>query len=242
MTVKKLIELPGMKDEHIPLLEKMGIKSVRDLSEGLKDEEVVKDIVKNLPQIGPKTVAKWKDLLAEGPAEKAEAEPVKEKKKDKKAKKEEPKKEPEAAPKVLPEAVEGHVPKAKPELSDEEVDLMAKRAIISGRRPAFKRQEWHRYAKLGEGWRKPKGRHSKMKRGLKRRSPMADIGFRGPAKVRGYHPSGFREVLVHNIDGLESVDPKVEAVRIGGTVGTRKRLEIQDRADDLGIRILNRMV
>ncbi len=44
------------------------------------------------------------------------------------------------------------------------------------------------------------------------------------------------------MDGLESVDPKVEAVRIGGTVGTRKRLEIQDRADDLGIRVLNRMV
>ena len=60
MTVKKLIELPGMKDEHIPLLEEMGIKSVRDLSEGLMKEEVVKDVVKNLPQIGPKTVAKWK--------------------------------------------------------------------------------------------------------------------------------------------------------------------------------------
>ncbi|NLN71286.1 MAG: 50S ribosomal protein L32e [Thermoplasmatales archaeon] len=239
MTVKKLIELPGMKDEHIPLLEKMGIKSVRDLSEGLENEEVVKDIVKNLPQIGPKTVAKWKDLLAEGPAEKAEAEPVKAKRKDKK---EVLKKEPEAVPKVLPEADEGYVPKAKPELSDEEVDQMAKRAIISGRRPAFKRQEWHRYAKLGEGWRRPKGRHSKMKRGLKRRSPVVDIGYRGPAKVRGYHPSGFREVLIHNIDGLESVDPKVEAIRIGGTVGTRKRIEIQDRADDLGIRILNRMV
>lgn len=239
MTVKKLIELPGMKEEHIPMLEKMGIKSVRDMSKALEKEETVKDLVKNLPQIGPKTVAKWKDILAEGPAETAEAEPAKTaKKKDKAVKKEEPKKEPE----VIPEEDEGYKPKAKPELSDEEVDQLAKRAVISGRRPAFKRQEWHRYSKLGEGWRRPKGIHSKMKRGLKRRGPVVDIGFRGPAKVRGYHPSGFREVLVHNVDGLESVDPKVEAVRIGGTVGTRKRLEIQDRADDLGIRILNRMV
>lgn len=237
MTVKKLIELPGMKEEHIPMLEKMGIKSVRDMSKALEREEAVKDIVKTLPQIGPKTVAKWKEMLASEPAEEAEEKPAKAAKK-----KEEPAKK-KAEPEVIPEEESGvYKPNAKPELSEEEVDQLAKRAVISGRRPAFKRQEWHRYSKLGEGWRRPKGIHSKMKRGLKRRSPVVDIGYRGPAKVRDYHPSGFREVLVHNVDGLESVDPKVEAVRIGGTVGTRKRLEIQERADDLGIRVLNRMV
>ncbi|MBR7123684.1 MAG: 50S ribosomal protein L32e, partial [Candidatus Methanomethylophilaceae archaeon] len=43
-------------------------------------------------------------------------------------------------------------------------------------------------------------------------------------------------------DGLEGVNPKVQAVRIGGTVGVKKRLAIQARADELGIRVLNRMV
>jgi large subunit ribosomal protein L32e len=38
------------------------------------------------------------------------------------------------------------------------------------------------------------------------------------------------------------VDPKKQAVRIGGTVGTRKRIMIEDRAEELGIRVLNRMV
>ncbi|MCL1978833.1 MAG: 50S ribosomal protein L32e, partial [Methanomassiliicoccaceae archaeon] len=74
------------------------------------------------------------------------------------------------------------------------------------------------------------------------RPPMVDIGFRGPASVRGLHPSGFEEVLVHNVDGLEGIDPKVQAVRIGGTVGTKKRIAIEDRAAELGIRVLNRMV
>ena len=81
-----------------------------------------------------------------------------------------------------------------------------------------------------------------MKRNLKRRPPVVDIGFRGPTEVRGLHPSGFEEVLVYNVDGLEGIDPKVQAVRIGGTVGTKKRIVIQERADELGIRVLNRMV
>ena len=132
--------------------------------------------------------------------------------------------------------------KIKPELDSETADALAKRAMISGRRPAFKRQEWFRYAKLGENWRKPKGIHSKMKRGLKRRPPMVEVGYRGPAEVRGLHPSGFEEVMVYNVDGLEGIDPKKQAVRIGGTVGTKKRIAIEDRADELGIRVLNRMV
>ena len=47
---------------------------------------------------------------------------------------------------------------------------------------------------------------------------------------------------VYNVEGLEGIDPKSQAVRIGGTVGTKKRIVIQDRADELGIRVLNRMV
>ena len=71
---------------------------------------------------------------------------------------------------------------------------------------------------------------------------MVDVGFRGPVAARDLHPSGFEEVLVYNVDGLEGIDPKKQAVRIGGTVGTKKRIAIEDRADVLGIRVLNRMV
>ena len=81
-----------------------------------------------------------------------------------------------------------------------------------------------------------------MKRRLKRRGPIVDIGFRGPASVRGLHPTGFEEVLVYNVDNLDKIDPKKQAIRIGGTVGTKKRMAIEDRADELGIRVLNRMV
>jgi len=229
MSVKTLTDLPGLKEEHIAQLAELGIKSVADLKKALSDEQKVKELIKTLSGVGPKTVDKWKGEL-EGVDESkvsAAAVPAVEKKTE-----------------IIEDddEEEAYVVKAKPELSEETQDALAKRAIISGKRPAFKRQEWFRYSKLGEGWRRPKGIHSKMKRKLKRRPPVVVIGYRGPKAARGLHPSGFEEVHVQTINELEGIDPKKQAIRIGGTVGTRKRIMIEDRAEELGIRILNRMV
>jgi len=234
MSARSLTDLPGLKEQHIAELEELGIKTVADLKKALGDETMVKELIKNLSGVGPKTVDKWKtelegvDADKKEPAREAKKEPVKETKKVEIVEEE--------------EAEDEYVPKAKPELDEETKDALAKRALISGQRPAFKRQEWFRYSKLGEKWRRPKGIHSKMKRKLDRRPPVVVIGYRGPAAVRGLHPSGFEEVTVANVNDLDGVDPKKQAVRIGGTVGTRKRIMIEDRAEELGIRVLNRMV
>ncbi|MCQ2052643.1 MAG: 50S ribosomal protein L32e [archaeon] len=219
MTVNKLTDLKGFKDKNIPELESIGITSLEGLKAALDDEEKVKEIIKTLSGIGPKTVMSWKAELADGSKSPKEV-------KDKEE------------PKVKENK---YVPSIKPELNADMTEALEKRAAISRRRPAFKRQEWFRYVKLGESWRRPKGIHSKAKRNLKRRPPVVDIGFRGPREVRGLHPSGFEEVFVYNIDGLENVNSKTQAVRIGGTVGTKKRVVIQDKAKELGIRVLNRM-
>lgn len=224
MTVKNLTDLKGLNEKNVEELAGIGISNVAELKEAINDDERLKTVIKTCSGVGPKTVSVWKDALEGSEDAAAKADETEEKTE-------------------VVEAVEGaYVVKLKPELSDETADALAKRAMISGRRPAFKRQEWFRYSKLGEMWRKPKGIHSKMKRGLKRRPPMVEVGYRGPADVRGLHPSGFEEVLVYNVDGLEAIDPKKQAVRIGGTVGTKKRMAIEDRADELGIRVLNRMV
>jgi large subunit ribosomal protein L32e len=241
MTVKDFKDLRGMTDGNIEELKTIGINTVDELKAAVNDDAKVKEVIKTLSGVGPKTVANWKAAFdGEAPAK---AEPAKKEAPKKEAKKEAPKEEeePEA---VVVEASEGeYIVKKKAELDAETTDALAKRAMISGRRPAFKRQEWFRYAKFKDStWRKPKGIHSKMKRRLKRRGPIVDIGFRGPASVRGLHPTGFEEVLVYNVDNLDKIDPKKQAIRIGGTVGTKKRMAIEDRADELGIRVLNRMV
>jgi len=79
-----------------------------------------------------------------------------------------------------------------------------------------------------------------MRRHLSYRPPVVSIGFRGPKMVRDYHPSGFQEVMVFNSGQVDNVDPKVQAIRIGGTVGGKKRITIIEKADELGIRVLNR--
>ena len=154
---------------------------------------------------------------------------------------------PEAAEEEEEEAAEeaekgeaAYQPKLKPKLDPSLQKALRMRRSIAQRRPAFKRQMWFRYQRLGSKWRRARGMHSKLKRHFGYRPNVASIGYRGPREARGLHPSGFREVLVHSVRELDPIDPKVEAARIGGTVGTRKRLEIQAVADEKGIRVLNR--
>lgn len=153
---------------------------------------------------------------------------------------EEPGEEPEEELEIFEE--KAHVARAKPVLSEATRALLIQRAAVRAKRPAFRRQEWFRYKRLGREWRRPRGHHSKLRRHLRYRPSMPSSGYRGPRGVRGFHPSGFREVLVHRPVELDGLNPETQAARIAHSVGTRKRVSIQDRADELGIRILNRVV
>ena len=134
-----------------------------------------------------------------------------------------------------------HRAKQKPELDDETRKALATRDAQSRKQPKFRRQEWYRYKRLSRsGWRKPKGYQSKQRLNMKYRTPMARVGYGKIKSARNLHPSGFEEVLVHNTGGLEGVDPATQAIRVARGVGNRKRSAIHDKADEMGIRVLNR--
>ena len=136
---------------------------------------------------------------------------------------------------------EGHVAKQKPVLSEDMKIALALRSEQKKKTPAFKRTEWFRYKRLSRsGWRAPHGMDSKQRRNYKYRSSLVRVGHGKIATARGLHPSGFKEIMVHNTGDLESIDPETEAARVGKTVGGRKRERIYSRADELGIRVLNR--
>ena len=135
-----------------------------------------------------------------------------------------------------------YVVNKKPELDARTKELLDLRYDMSHKRVKFYRQEWFRFSRLGQKWRRPRGIHSKMRRHYKYRPNVVSIGYRGLRDVRGYHPSGFKEVLIWNTDDLDRIDPATEAIRIGGSVGAKKRTAIQAKADTLGIRVLNRTV
>ena len=133
---------------------------------------------------------------------------------------------------------EGNEPDIK--MTKEQKADLSKRNRISHKRPKFRRQNWFRYKRLGEKWRRPRGIHSKMRRHFKYRIPVVQVGFRGPASVRGLHPSGFEEVLVYNPNNLDDINSKAQAIRISSKVGDKKREIIIKKADEMKIRVLNR--
>ncbi len=124
-----------------------------------------------------------------------------------------------------------------PDLSEEERRLLDRRKAEG--KPQFNRQDYHMKKRTPESWRRPRGQLSKQRRGIKGKGPTVEAGYRTPKAVRGKHPSGFEEVRVENVDDLEGVDGSREAVRIGSSVGARKRERIEEVAEDEEIRVLN---
>jgi large subunit ribosomal protein L32e len=131
---------------------------------------------------------------------------------------------------------------------DEEVAKKIKnRAIVLSRKrevqkkpekPKFRRYLSYKIKRLDPAWRRPRGRHSKLRSRITAKGPKVQIGYRRPEKVRGIHPSGYREKLVHSPDDLDGVEND-EAIRIAHGVGMKKRLAIQQKASELGIKVLN---
>jgi large subunit ribosomal protein L32e len=207
----------------------------------VKPSEVKKVEEKPVAKVEKKpepVVEKAPEIVKEKPAKADKAEKKPATKKEKKGEKKEAEKEESAE--IVEEG--GYVPNQKPKLSPEIIDALRKRAKIAETRPEFTRQEYGRRLRLqATGWRKPRGIHSKTRYKMRYRRPMVSIGYAGPKLSKGLHPSGFREVRVFNVNDLSKIsDADQQAARIGHGVGGRKREMIIKKADELGIRVLNR--
>src|ERR1051325_2986232 len=118
-------------------------------------------------------------------------------------------------------------------------ELLQLRKKIADKRPDFVRQESWRYKKLATNWRKPKGKDNKMRKQVSGVPALVKVGYKGPRKSRGLHPSGYNDILIFNINRLARINPKRGAIRIAHGVGYKKRLDILDQATKLKIKVLN---
>mgnify|MGYP000888640117 CR=1 FL=1 len=224
--IRELADLPNYKSEYTSQLEELAITNISELMDALADEDAMMEIKETL-DIDSDDIALWKKELG---MEKSSGKVAEE----------------EVSTEIVELDSEDdeeyfYRVKKKPELDEETERLLALRNKMSNDRTIFRRQEWFRYSRLGEAWRRPRGLHSKMRQSIRYRPAAVSIGYRGPAKVRGLHPSGFQEVIVHNPEQLEDIDAKTQAVRVGSSVGFKKRLAIETKADEMGIRVLNRV-
>jgi len=85
-------------------------------------------------------------------------------------------------------------------------------------------------------WRKPHGidLDKKLAHGFRPK-----VGYGSDVSIKGIHPSGYREVMVYNVNDLAKIDIKTQGARISATVGKRKRNAIVTKANEKKIWIFN---
>ncbi|RME31739.1 hypothetical protein D6789_01830 [Candidatus Woesearchaeota archaeon] len=119
-------------------------------------------------------------------------------------------------------------------------DALAIRKEQKRKKPTFARQDAHKERRIARtGYRRPKGRQSKMRLAKKgyRRTPSQ--GYRSPVAARGLDRKGLIPVTLSTREALKALDPKREGAVIARTVGDRRREELLLYAKELGITVLN---
>lgn len=141
---------------------------------------------------------------------------------------------PMAKPRPLPRPVE----ESTLDLDPETRRLLEARKTNKASFPHFNRVDSHKKACLDPSWRRAKGHHSQKRSHKKSKGANVKIGYGSPAAVNGFHPSGYQEVLVYRPEDVTGIT-KVQAIRVGGTVGRKKQLAIEKIAKEQQIKVLN---
>ncbi len=103
-------------------------------------------------------------------------------------------------------------------------------------RKKFLRGKWRTYSKLGRGrkkkqkYRKPRGRHNKIREKMKGNPRKVSIGYKKPEKKK-------RVIVIFNIQGLLELNRGEKIIL--AKIGNKKKLEIVKKAEEKGIEIVN---
>lgn len=106
----------------------------------------------------------------------------------------------------------------------------------------FLRRDWKRYSRLGKRkkkkqvWRKPKGRHNKMREKKKGYPSVVKIGYKKDKKSRSMVKNK-KPVIIKSLKELEKI--KENEIIILGSIGKKKKIEIVKEADKRKIEIYN---
>jgi len=108
------------------------------------------------------------------------------------------------------------------------------------KKPTFLRRVWTRHSKLGmrrknkQKWVRPTGRHNKIRGKLRGYPVSVSIGYTSSKDERG-KINGKIPLLVTNLKELEKA--KKENIIIVGKIGTKKKLEIMNMAQEKKIEV-----
>lgn len=111
------------------------------------------------------------------------------------------------------------------------------------RKKKFLRTSMHQFNRLGSNkkklrkWRRPRGRHSKVREHIRGKMAEPVIGFRTARNIRGTI-RGKIPILIKNLKELENVGK--ESLIIIAKIGRKKRQELEKKAQEKGVEIFNK--
>ncbi|MCW4027465.1 MAG: 50S ribosomal protein L32e [Candidatus Bathyarchaeota archaeon] len=231
-----LTDVPGLGPKMEKKLKEAGFKTVAKLSKSVPEKLAAK--VNGLSEAGAAKLIDAAQKMVSPPADKPKKAPKKkagEKTKPKKAEEKPKKAKPKTKPRKKKKEPKTILPRDA--LIDQRLLRIAKEK--KRKQPKFRHEQAHRWTRVSNSWRKVRGIDNATREKRKGRIAMVSAGYRKPKAIRGMHPSRYIEVYVHRPADIEGLDPDIHAIRIGSTVGLRKRQEIIQKADSMLLRVLN---
>merc|ERR1719174_1209531 len=122
------------------------------------------------------------------------------------------------------------------------VTPLVKNKIVKKRTLKFVRHQSDQFIRIrNSSWRKPRGIDSRVRRRYKSQVKHARIGYGSDNKTKFMLPNGFLKFNVNNVADLELLlmHNRKYCAEIAHNVSVRKRKEIVERADQLGVRVTN---
>lgn len=108
-------------------------------------------------------------------------------------------------------------------------------SIQKKKKPEFKRRQFL-LKKLKNKWRKPKGKHNKLRYGKAGHHNKPKIGYKNQVQFQNLFQSKFEFIKVNNLKDLEKTR---ENIILSKKLGTNKKLKIIEKALEMKLRILN---
>lgn len=119
--------------------------------------------------------------------------------------------------------------------------------IAKKRHPKFLRPNYGRSSRgrVGRAWRAPRGIDNKKRQKIKYMGASPSIGYRNAKALRGMRKDdGLIERLVHNAAEADAVllekdAPKMYFVKMAGSLGEKKRVDIRVKCSHAGVKVSN---
>lgn len=96
-------------------------------------------------------------------------------------------------------------------------------------RQTFLRSQFGKKKQLKKVWRRPRGLHSKLRKGIKNKGEKPNIGLKKPAAKKTER--------IFSVEGLKKA--KGKEIIIGSGVGKKKKVDIMKEAEKNKIKVLN---